>query len=43
MVSICSGTAFNRGGGYLLIEDSEGSSTSTYLKDGFFDFLSKVI
>ncbi|XP_051134453.1 aminodeoxychorismate synthase, chloroplastic isoform X2 [Andrographis paniculata] len=30
-------------GGYLSIEDSEGSITSLYLEDGFFNFLNKEL
>lgn len=29
-------------GGYLSIEDAEGSLKTTYLEDGFLDFLDKV-
>lgn len=29
-------------GGYLAVEDVQGSTTSTFLEDGFFDFLDKV-
>lgn len=31
-----------KGGGYLSIEDAMGSTTDTYLEDGFFDFLNEV-
>ncbi|XAR65404.1 Aminodeoxychorismate synthase [Bertholletia excelsa] len=30
-------------GGYLLTEDAQGSTTSTYLEDGFFNFLKKEL
>uniref|UniRef100_A0A165WAH7 aminodeoxychorismate synthase n=1 Tax=Daucus carota subsp. sativus TaxID=79200 RepID=A0A165WAH7_DAUCS len=30
-------------GGYLSTEDAHGSTTSTYLEDGFFDFLNKEL
>ncbi|KAG7012898.1 Aminodeoxychorismate synthase, chloroplastic [Cucurbita argyrosperma subsp. argyrosperma] len=29
------------GGGYLSVEDAQGSKTNTFLKDGFFDYLNK--
>ncbi|XP_059635092.1 aminodeoxychorismate synthase, chloroplastic isoform X3 [Cornus florida] len=32
-----------KGGGYLLIEDAQGTTRSTCLEDGFFDFLSKEL
>ncbi|GFZ18511.1 para-aminobenzoate (PABA) synthase family protein [Actinidia rufa] len=32
-----------KGGGYLLIEDAQGSTSSTYLEDGFFDFLNEEL
>lgn len=38
----CSDMAFNEGG-LLSIEDAEGSNRSTYLEDGFFNFLDQVI
>lgn len=31
------------GGGYLSIEDVQGLATKTFLKDGFFDYLNKVL
>ncbi|KAI3470453.1 hypothetical protein Pfo_027116 [Paulownia fortunei] len=38
----CSDMAFNHGG-YLSIEDAEGSIRSAYLEDGFFDFLNQEL
>lgn len=32
-----------KAGGYLLIEDAKGSIRSTFLEDGFFNFLNKVL
>ncbi|KAM7504443.1 hypothetical protein LguiB_003347 [Lonicera macranthoides] len=32
-----------KGGGYLSIEDAMGSTTNTYLEDGFFDFLNEEL
>ncbi|XP_057482403.1 aminodeoxychorismate synthase, chloroplastic isoform X2 [Actinidia eriantha] len=32
-----------KGGGYLLIEDAQGSTSSTYLEDGFLDFLNEEL
>ncbi|KAK4436018.1 Aminodeoxychorismate synthase, chloroplastic [Sesamum alatum] len=37
-----SDTAINRGG-YLSIEDAEGSIRNSYLEDGFFDFLNQEL
>lgn len=31
-----------KGGGNLFIEDAQGSTSCTYLEDGFFEFLNKV-
>lgn len=31
------------GGGYLSVEDALGSTTNTYLEEGFFDFLNEVV
>ncbi|KAL8051804.1 hypothetical protein ABFX02_06G172300 [Erythranthe guttata] len=38
----CSDSKLNHGG-YLSIEDAEGSVTSTYLENGFFDFLNQEL
>lgn len=35
--------AASRYGGHLLVEDAEGSISSTHLKEGFFDFLNKEL
>uniref|UniRef100_A0A5B7BJG5 aminodeoxychorismate synthase n=1 Tax=Davidia involucrata TaxID=16924 RepID=A0A5B7BJG5_DAVIN len=32
-----------KGGGYLSIEDAQGATTSTFLEDGFLDFLNKEL
>lgn len=32
-----------KGGGYLSIEDAQGSTTSVFLEDGFLDFLNKEL
>lgn len=32
-----------KGGGNLLIEDAEGCTSTTFLEDGFFDFLNTVM
>ncbi|XP_015877136.3 aminodeoxychorismate synthase, chloroplastic [Ziziphus jujuba] len=33
----------SKGGGYLSVEDSQGSATKTFLEDGFLDFLKKEL
>lgn len=33
----------NEIGGYLLVEDAQGNTSSTYLEDGFFNFLNKEL
>lgn len=33
----------SKGGGYLSLEDSQGSAKTIFLEDGFLDFLNKVI
>lgn len=32
-----------KGGGYLLIEDAHGCTRSTFLEEGFLDFLNEVL
>lgn len=41
MDASCSDLTSNHGG-YLSIEDGEGSTETSYLEYGFFDFLNKV-
>lgn len=39
---VCFSDTASKGGGYLTIEDAQGSTVETFLEEGFLNYLKKV-